>query len=170
MVVIPRGLTALPQGLDTHVNKAFKAFCRAWWRRYTFGLEDPAQCALTNQQFLQLIQDAAADALAQTVPSGPLQGCTSGSASFLHNGLTNALDGSQDTLINVRHSAVDPGRRDGLPSVLAGAAALALEPEPDPGYGSPPSDGEVPALGADSAILSSGEEDGAGRGPCGWGT
>ena len=162
MVVIPRGLTALLQGLDTHVNKAFKAFCRAWWRRYTFGLEDPAQCALTNQQFLQLIQDAAADALAQTVPSGPLQGCTSGSAPFLHNGLTNALDGSQDALINVRHSAVDPGRRDGLPSVLAGAAALALEPEPDPGYGSPPSDGEVPALGADSAILSSGEEDGAG--------
>ena len=32
LVVIPRGLTALLQGLETHVNKAFKASCREWWR------------------------------------------------------------------------------------------------------------------------------------------
>ena len=30
MVVIPSGPTSLLQGLDTHVNKAFKARCRAW--------------------------------------------------------------------------------------------------------------------------------------------
>ena len=29
VVVIPRGLTAVLQGLDTHVHKSFKAACRA---------------------------------------------------------------------------------------------------------------------------------------------
>ena len=54
MVVIPRGLTSLPRGLGTHVNKAFKAYCRAWWRRYAFDLEDPEHCVLTNQDFLNV--------------------------------------------------------------------------------------------------------------------
>ena len=167
MVVIPSGLTSLLQGLDTHVNKAFKARCRAWWRRYTFEMEDPAQSVLTNLDFLNLIRDAAADALSQTVGSGPLQGCKSGSASFLHNGLTNALDGSEDRFINVRHSAVDPGRRADLPSVLAGAAPLVAQAEADPGYGAEQSEDEAPILAADDAALSSEEgSDGAvaGRG------
>ena len=163
MVVIPSGLTSLLQGLDTHVNKAFKARCRAWWRRYAFGMEDPAQSILTNQDFLNLIRDAAADALSQTVAGGPLQGCASGSASFLHDGLTNALDGSEDRFINVRHSAVDPGRR----AVLAGAAPLAPAAVADPGYGAEQSEDEAPILAADDAALSSEEgSDGAvaGRG------
>ena len=161
MVVIPSGLTSLLQGLDTHVNKAFKARCRAWWRRYAFGMEDPAQSILTNQDFLNLIRDAAADALSQTVAGGPLQGCASGSASFLHDGLTNALDGSEDRFINVRHSAVDPGRR----AVLAGAAPLAPAAVADPGYGAEQSEDEAPILAADDAALSSEEgSDGAAAG------
>ena len=99
--------------------------------------------------------------------SGPLQGCKSGSASFLHNGLTNALDGSEDRFINVRHSAVDPGRRADLPSVLAGAAPLVAQAEADPGYGAEQSEDEAPILAADDAALSSEEgSDGAvaGRG------
>ena len=158
MVVIPTGLTSLLQGLDARVNKAFKAYCRAWWRRYTFGLDDPALSVLTNQDFLRLISDAAANALAQTVSSGPLQGCTTGSASFLHNGLTNALDGSEDHLINVRHRAVDPARRGELPVILGVAAPVAPEPEPDPGYGGPASEDEMPTLGVDAPSEEEGDE------------
>ena len=166
MVVIPRGLTSLLQGLGTHVNKAFKAYCRAWWRRYPFDLEDPEHCVLTNQDFLNLIRDAAADALSLTVASGPLQGCNVGCASFLHNGLTNAVDGSEDALINVRHGAVDPGRRADLPSVnLAVAAPAAAVAEVDPGYGEQSSDDEVPMLGAgDDSAGSEDEGGGWGRG------
>ena len=163
MVVIPSGVTSLLQDLDTHVNKAFKAYCRAWWRRYTFDLEDPARSVLTNQDFVHLIRDAAADALAQTVPSGALQGCNTGSASFLHNGLTNALDGSEDHLVNVRHRAVDPARRAGLPSVLAETAPVAPDPEPDPGYGAPPSDDGMPTLGIEAPSEEEGDEGEAGR-------
>ena len=159
MVVIPGGLTSVLQGLDTHVNKAFKAACRAWWRCRAFGSPNPAQCALTNQDFLEMVRDAGADALAQTVPRGPLQGRTSGSASFLHNGLTNALDGSEDDLINVRHGAVDPGRRVGLPIWTEGEA-LVLEPEPDAGYGSGPSDSEESDSAAADAALGGGDGEG----------
>ena len=164
MVVIPRGLTSLLHGLDTHVNKAFKAYCRAWWRRYAFDLGDPAHCVLTNQQFVNLIRDAAADALSLTVASGPLQGCNAGSASFLHNGLTNSVEGSEDALINVRHSAVDPSRRADLRSVNPELAAPpAEEADLDPGYGEQSSEDEIPILGAGDGSGGSGDEGDGGR-------
>ena len=50
-------------------------------------------------------------------------------------------------MVNVRHRAVDPARRAGLPSVLAETAPVAPDPEPDPGYAAPPSDDGVPTLG-----------------------
>ena len=62
-----------------------------------------------------MIRDSASQALSSVVPSGPLAGERSGCASFLHLGLTNALDGSEDDLINIRHPAVDARRRRGLP-------------------------------------------------------
>ena len=49
MVVIPRGLTSILQGLDTHVNKAFKAACRRWWRSFMFTEEDPRAGVLRTQ-------------------------------------------------------------------------------------------------------------------------
>ena len=63
MVVIPRGLTALLQGLDTHVNRAFKAGCRARWRRYSYAAADVAAAALTHQDLRHMIADAARGAL-----------------------------------------------------------------------------------------------------------
>ena len=60
---------------------------------------------------------------------------TAGSASFLQNGLTNAVDGSEDHLISVRHAAtVGVVRRD-LPCLVPNAPPPALEAPPDPGYG-----------------------------------
>jgi len=164
MVVVPRGLTALLQGLDTHVNKAFKASCRSWWRRFMCEAEDPRAAALGMQDFLNMIQAAAAEALSLQVVSGPLAGMASGAASFLHNGLTNAVDGSEDALINVRHPAVDPGRRQGLPCALPGPAAALAVADADPGYGSEWSDAEGGSEG-DGAGGGNDEMDEADRGP-----
>ena len=59
VVVVPRGLTSILQGLDTHVNKSFKAACRAWWRRFLFDAEDPREGALGYQDLLHMIRDSA---------------------------------------------------------------------------------------------------------------
>ena len=157
MVVIPGGLTALLQGLDTHVNRAFKAACRAWWRRYVSAAADAAAAALTHQDLLEMIADAARNALAGVLTSGPLSGELSACASFLHNGLTNAVDGSQDHLINIRHPAVFPERRSGLPCALPEPSAVAVgaggdivAAEPDPGYESGPSSAETSGAEDDS--------------------
>ena len=123
---------------------------------------DPAAAALGIQGFLHLIQGAAADSL-RLVPSGRrLAGLCSGCASFLQNGLTNNLDGSEDDLINIRHRAVDSGRRVSLPCLeprLPGAGIIeeAQAAVADAGYGSEWSDGAAVAAG--SAI-----EDGEGSG------
>jgi len=146
VLVIPRGLTSLLQGLDTHVNKAFKASCRAWWRRFIRGGGDAPGGGLKIQDFLQLVIDAAGESLSATVRKGPLQGMLVGCASFLHNGLTNDLDGSEDALINIRHRAVHADRRLALPAAAAAVGALAILPDADAGYGSEwsDSDGEHP--------------------------
>lgn len=170
VLVIPRGLTSLLQGLDTHVNKAFKASCRAWWRRFIFGGGDAPGGSLRIQDFLHLVVDAAREALTATVPKGPLQGMLSGCASFLHNGLTNAVDGSEDALIAIRHPAVDPSRRLALPAAAPPAGALAILPDADAGYGSEwsDSDGEHPdallpsADGVEGAEGDVDEDDGEG--------
>ena len=171
VVVVPRGLTSILQGLDTHVNKSFKAACRAWWRRFLFDAEDPREGALGYQDLLHMIRDSAEQALSSVVPNGLLAGERAGCASFLHNGLTNALDGSEDDLINIRHPAVDAGRRRGLPctapepAIGAGGAGVPLALEAgrqaadvameddevggggDPGYGSEWSDDEGAGAG-----------------------
>ena len=148
LVVIPRALTALLQGLDTHVNKAFKAACRAWWRRYMFESSNPRCGALGMQSFLRLIQNAAAEALSLPVAEGRLVGMTCGEASFLQSGLTNAADGSEDGLITVRHEAVTPARRRELVPASPETAAAAIADqamdalEEEDGAGDPPmSDG-----------------------------
>ena len=86
---------------------------------------------------------------------------TAGSASFLQNGLTNAVDGSEDHLISVRHAAtVGVVRRD-LPCLVPNAPLPALEAPPDPGYG--PDAGQGGEASDESENDgSSGEEDAGG--------
>jgi len=141
MVVIPGGLTALVQGLDTHINKSFKAECSAFWRARVLRLEDPTLAEMNHQDFLDMIKQAAANALAKRIPAGSAQcgGMNAGAASFLHNGLTNHVDGSQDAAISILHPKVDPAWRAAAPCV---PPALDVGPaEADPGYGSEWSDG-----------------------------
>jgi hypothetical protein len=141
MVVVPGGLTSLVQGLDTHLNKAFKGFCREYWRRASLLLDDPFGAALDNQEFLNMVAWAADAALGLKVPAGRglCAGMDVGAASFLQNGLTNRVDGSQDGAIVIKHAKVDIGWRASLPCVRP-HLPLALEAEADPGYGSEVSD------------------------------
>ena len=62
-------------------------------------------------------------------------------------------------MINVRHRAVDPARRGEVPAVLGEAAPVAPDPEPDPGYGAPPSEDEMPTLGVEAPSEEEREED-----------
>ena len=162
MVLIPRGLTSVLQGLDTHVNKSFKASCRKWWRRFVLQKEHPSAGVLSNQDFGRLVRDSVAEALQQRVPSGALQGWSVGCASFLHNGLTNAVDGTEDSLINIRHEAVEVSRRVLSPSAPPAEEALAVE-DVDTGYGSEASveDSALPAV-EDKALSGSDAEGGGG--------
>ena len=157
MVVVPGGLTGLVQGLDTHVNKAFKALCREFWRRRVLLLEDPCAAALDNQGFLEMIEWAAGAALRETIPSRAKHcaGMNVGAASFLQNGLTNATDGSQDSVIAIKHPAVDAAWRGALPCAPPTAGELAaVVAEADPGYGSDGSDfGEDDAGGGEAEVM-----------------
>jgi hypothetical protein len=159
VAVVPRGLTSLLQGLDTHINKGFKAQCRAWWRRWALAAVDPLAAELTNQSMVHMIRDAADVALNQAMPRGPLEGTLTACASFLQNGLTNAVDGSEDNLITVRHPAVLPIQRASIPASqpLPPASPAMGAIEDDPGYGSEWSDGEDASPEANDGEAGEGE-------------
>ena len=144
MVVVPAGMTALLQGLDTHVNKMFKTRCRAFWQNRLLRAENPAAVEFTHQDFLDMIAQAADRALAQEMSEsgGECAGMNVGAASFLQNGLSNPVDGSRDGAISIKHPKVDPAWRAELPCTMP-----ALENgagEADPGYGSDWSDASGP--------------------------
>ena len=165
IIVIPSGLTSLLQGLDTHINKSFKASRRSRWRRILSDAADPCAGALGMHGFLHLIQGAAADSLRLVASGRQLAGLYSGCASFLQNGLANDLDGSEDGLINIRHRAVVSGRRAGLPCLEprprgVGAIEQAQVAVADAGYGSEWSDGDAVIAGA---AIEDGEDSGEER-------
>jgi len=130
MLVIPAGMTRLLQGLDTHCNRIFKAACKRFFAQRMYAADSPDDFAMSAQELLDMVEGGVSQAHTRTVEDGSLAGEPWASACFKTLGLVNAIDGSEDHFISIKHPSVSWSERRAVPPQAPEAFALGGE---DPG-------------------------------------